>query len=210
MNFHVIWEYRAGLLEGLQLTVWLTAVSIVGSLVLGTAIGCFGTLSGFLPKRLARVYVEALRNVPMVVKLFFLYFALGLDAIPASIISLVLHQSSYIADVTGAGLRSIPREQQEAARALGHSYSQVFIYVLLPQALRIIIPPLTNQFIEVLKNSSVVMLIALEELTFQTQNIEHLTFRGFEAATAVTVLYLGVALAIVGVVNVLKRLVIQR
>lgn len=196
MHWAVLWEYRGALWDGLLLTLELSSVSIVGSLILGTIVGCVATLAGFFPSRIARIYVEAVRNVPVVVKLFILYFALGLDAIPASLLALVVHQSAYIADVIASGFRSIPLEQIESARATGLSRTQVFRYVTLPQVYRLTLPPLTSQFIEVVKNSAVVMLIGLQEMTFQTQSIEAETFRGFEAATAVTILYLVIALGI--------------
>ena len=107
-----------------------------------------------------------MRNVPLVVKLFFLYFILGLDAYPAALLGLVIHQSAFIADVTSAGLRSIPHEQAEAARATGLSSLQTFSYVLFPQFLRVTIPPFTNQAIELLKNSALVSLIGLQDLMF--------------------------------------------
>ena len=196
MHWAVIWEYRGALWDGLLLTLELSSVSIVGSLILGTIVGCVATLAGFFASRIARIYVEAVRNVPVVVKLFILYFALGLDAMPASLLALVVHQSAYIADVIASGFRSIPLEQIESARATGLSRTQVFRYVTLPQVYRLTLPPLTSQFIEVVKNSAVVMLIGLQEMTFQTQSIEAETFRGFEAATAVTILYLVIALGI--------------
>ena len=194
MDWSILWQYRAPLGVGLLKTVGLSAVSICGSFIVGTVVGCIGSLRGFIAPRVVNLYVESLRNVPLVVKLFFFYFVVGLDAISASILSLTLHQSAYIADVVAAGIRSIPGEQIEAARALGHSYLQIFIFVLLPQGLYIVIPPLTSQFIEVVKNSSLVMLIGVQELTFETQAIEQETFRGFEAATAVTLLYVLIAL----------------
>jgi len=208
MDWYVLWDYRWSLLNGLTLTIWLSAVSIVGSTIVGVVVGCLGTLPSFFLRRATGTYVETMRNIPVVVKLFFLHFIFGLDAIPAGILSLVLHQSAYIADVITAGLRSIPTGQTEAALSCGHSRSQVFQYILVPQALRIVIPPLTTQYIQVVKNSAVVMLIALEDLTFQTQLIEHQTFRGFEASTAVTVLYLLIVLVIAVLMTLAhKRLV---
>jgi polar amino acid transport system permease protein len=205
MNWAVLWEYRAALWDGLVLTAELSSISIVGSLLLGTVIGCISTLPGFFASRIAGAYVEVIRNVPVVVKLFILYFALGLDAMPASLLALIVHQSAYISDVIASGFRSIPLEQVESARATGLSPAQTFRHVTLPQVYRLIMPPLTSQFIEVVKNSSVVMLIGLQEMTFQTQNIEAETFRGFEAATAVTVLYLVMALGISWAMGIVQR-----
>jgi ABC-type amino acid transport system permease subunit len=118
-----------------------------------------------------------MRNIPLIVKLFFLYYAVGLDAVPTAMIGLIVHQSGFIADVTAAGLRSVPREQLEGAYASGLSMPQVFVHVLLPQALSFVIPPLTSQFIELAKNTALVMLIGLQDLTFVAQNINVETYR---------------------------------
>src|SRR5690606_10370997 len=103
-----------------------------------------------------------------------------------------------------AGLRALPKGQLEAAVSTGLSYYQSFRRVLLPQALRITIPPMTTQFVQVVKNSSIVMLISLQDLTFITNQIEHETFRGMEASIAVTVLYLLIALVIIFAMNIVQ------
>jgi polar amino acid transport system permease protein len=205
MHWAVLWEFRDALLRGLALTVVISAVCIAASLALGTLAGCVAGFGGPLLRRLVALYVEVMRNTPVVAKLFFLYFVAGLDAIPAGVIALTAHQSGYIADVVASGFRSVAREQFEAAWSQGLLPVQIFGSVLLPQVWRLILPPLTSQFIEVVKNSAVIMLIGIEELTFQTQHIEHETFRGFEAATAVTLLYLVLALLISGGMTLLAR-----
>lgn len=205
MNWGIVWEYRAALWHGLLLTLQISFWSILGSFLLGTVIGCLATLPSFIVRRFVAAYVEILRNIPSVVKLFFLYFVVGLDAMPAAIIGLVTHQSAYIADMIASGFRAVPREQFEAAYACGHTRPQIFRWVMLPQVFRIILPTLTTQFIEVLKNSAAAMLLGIEELTFQTQQIESQTFRGFEAATVVTGLYLALAMVIVGAMHAVER-----
>lgn len=205
MDWYVIWDYRGSLVDGTWLTIQLSLLAIVGSTVVGTAVGCAATLPSFLLSRLAGVYVEVLRNIPTVVKLFFLHFILGMDAFLSGLSALILHQSAYIADVAAAGLRSIPPGQTEAARSCGHSYTQLLRYVLLPQAIRHVIPPLTTQYVQIVKNSAVVMLIALEDLTFMTQKIGHETYRAFEAATATTAIYLTLAMVITGAMSILQR-----
>ena len=205
MHWSIIWEYRGALYDGLVQSLLLAAVAIPGSLVLGLALGCVASLSGWLPRELVTLFVAPMRNLPIVVKLFFFYFVLGLDAWASGVLTLVIHYSASIADITRAGARSVPREQFEAARACGHSYAQAFRYVLLPQILRIINPPLTSQFIDIVKNSSVCMLVGVQELTFQTQEISQITFRGFEAATAVSVLYLLVAVVIAVAMSAIRR-----
>jgi polar amino acid transport system permease protein len=205
MRWWVIWDYRDALWSGLQLTVLITLFTMVGGLLLGTLIACLRQLPSYFVGQAVLAYVELIRNIPSVVKVFFLYFLAGLDALPAAVLGLSLHQSSYISDVLDAGFRSIPREQSEAAWACGHDRRQIFLHVLLPQVWVITLPPLTSQFIEIVKNSATAMLLGIKELTFQTQNIDVETFRGFEAATAVTLIYLALALTIVGAMTLLER-----
>src|SRR3546814_14781709 len=116
----------------------------------------------FFLAKILDLYVEILRNIPAVVKLFLIHFVLGFDAFMAGAIALSLHQSAYIADVISAGLRSLPAGQLEAALSTGLSYRHAFTRVLLPQALRITIPPMTTQFVTVVKNSTIGILISLE------------------------------------------------
>lgn len=210
LDWYILWDYRHDLLRGLGLTVGISLTTILGATLLGLAVGCLRALPGFLLYRVTGLYVEVMRNIPVVVKLFFAHFVIGLDALPAGLIVLILHQSAYIADITAAGLRSVPLGQAEAAMASGLSYPQLFTSVLLPQAARSMIPPLTTQYTQVVKNSSVVMLIALQDLTFMTQRIEHETFRGIEAASGVTLLYLLVVLAITLAMSLLQRLLERR
>jgi polar amino acid transport system permease protein len=205
MEWQLIWDYRGILWQGLVFTLQLSVLSIIGSLMLGVVLGCLGASTGFLLPRLVGLYVEVLRNLPVVVKLFFLYFVLGLEAMPAALIGLITHQSAYIADLVAAGFRSVPREQYEAAWASGLSPVRIYQRVLLPQVFGIVMPPMTTQFIEVVKNSATAMLIGVEELTFQTQQIESTTFRGFEAAATVTLLYLLLSLGIAGGMAALAR-----
>jgi polar amino acid transport system permease protein len=204
MRWSVLWDYREALWTGLMLTLQITALSMIGALLLGTALACLKQLPSYVLGRLVATYVEVIRNLPSVVKVFFLYFVAGLDAMPAAVIGLSMHQGSYICDVLDSGFRSIPREQSEAAWAGGLTRTQIFVSVLLPQVWGIVLPPLTSQFIEILKNSAAAMLLGVGELTFQTQNIDVETFRGFEAATAVTLLYLMLALAIVGATKLIE------
>jgi His/Glu/Gln/Arg/opine family amino acid ABC transporter permease subunit len=205
MDWQVLWGYRAALAQSFELTLVIALLSIIGSFVVGTIIGCVGALPGFFPARIVGLYVEPMRNIPAVIKLFFLYFLLGMDGILAGICALVLHHSAYIADIISSGFSAIPREQTEAGIACGHSYAQVFRYILLPQGFRIVLPSITSQFVDVVKNSAVCMFVGTQELTWQTQQIASDTFRGFEAATAVTLLYLAISAVVVAGMTMLQR-----
>ncbi|WP_158747457.1 amino acid ABC transporter permease [Acidisphaera sp. L21] len=146
-----------------------------------------------------------LRNLPLVVKMFFFYFVLGWPEVSAALTALILHQSAYIADVTAAGLRSIERGQFDAGLALGLRRIAVLRHIVLPQLARVVLSPMTTQYVSVVKNTSVVALIGVADLTFQTQQINVDTFRGFEAATAATLLYMIVAGVVIAGMGWLQR-----
>jgi polar amino acid transport system permease protein len=211
MSYHfdwgIVWEYRGLLLDGLLKTLQLVAIAAAGSILLGliTAIG-----RSFLPGRLSIVfawYVSFFRNIPPIVHFFFWAFAVGLDIFPASVVALSIFTSTFIAEIVRSGIASLPKTQVEAARSSGMTELQVIWYVVLPQALIRVIPALSVEFISLVKNSSIAMTIGLTELTFQTQEIEARSFRGFEAATTVTILYVLLSLAIVLVMNTAERVV---
>ncbi|MBV8912029.1 MAG: amino acid ABC transporter permease [Acetobacteraceae bacterium] len=197
MDWGVLWEYRDALAEGFATTLGISALAIVLATALGVGVGYAGERRSYLLRRLTRSYTELLRNLPLIVKLFFLYFVAGLQPLPAALGALVLHQSAYIADVTAAGLRTVGRGQADAARSLGMREWLAFRLVILPQMVRAMVPPMTSQYVAIVKNSSVVALIGIADLTFQTQQINVDTFRGFEAATAVTLLYMVIAAAVI-------------
>lgn len=205
MDWSVLWTYRIDLARGLAITVGISTAAIVGATVVGVLAGVLARSPDYLLRRLTGAYIGLLRNLPLIVKLFFLYFVVGLRPIPAALAALVLHQSAYIADVTEAGLRAVPSGQRDAGQSLGLRPLQIFRLVILPQMFRVMLPPMTSQYVSVLKNSSIVALIGVTDLTFQTQEINVETFRGFEAATAVTVLYMIVALAVIAGMGVLQR-----
>lgn len=204
MQWDIIWEYREAMVQGLWVTLQLSAVGIVGSTVLGVIVGGLSQAPNYYVRRCVDTYIEVLRNVPLIVKLFFIYFAAGLSEMAAAYAALILHQSAYIAELVVAGLRAVPAGQSEASYSLAHSRRQTFFYVTLPQALASVIPPLTTQYVQVIKNSSVVMLVSVVELTAVTRQIENDTFRGFEAATAVTLVYLVVVAVVVVAMNLLN------
>jgi polar amino acid transport system permease protein len=210
MDWAILWQYRTALADGLAITLAVSAVAILGATVVGVLVGCLRGSGSYLAQRLTATYTELLRNLPLIVKLFFLYFVLGLPALPAAIAALVLHQSAYIVDVTASGLRSVGRGQLDAGLSLGLKRRQVYRRVILPQIVRVMLPPMTSQYVSVIKNTSVVALIGVADLTFQTQQINVETFRGFEAATAATLLYMLVAGAVIAGMTRLQRRQVAR
>jgi polar amino acid transport system permease protein len=211
-HFGDIWQARGELFDGTLLTLRLSALSMVLSLALAI-VGAFARTSG--PKWLRMIvaaYVEIIRNTPFLVQLFLIFFGLPtlgvrLDANTGALIALVLNGSAYTIEIVRAGIESIVHGQTEAAYALGLHRLQTFRLVILPQALRVVVPPLGSQFILLMLNSSVVSVISADELTAATQDVQARTFRPFEAFITATVIYLILSLMFSGVFAAIERLV---
>lgn len=216
-------KYFDWLLSGFYTTVQLSALSIILAFLVGLAIAMM-RMSRVWPIRwLAHGYLEFFRNTPLLVQMFFWYFGshqllpqavndwlIGTNfEFAAAVIALTIYTSAFIAEDIRSGVRSVPREQMEAARSSGFSYFGSMRYVVLPQAVRITIPPLINQFLNLLKNSSLAMTIGVAELTYQARQVESFSFRGYEAFTAATIVYLGMSLVITGLVNLYNKTVLR-
>jgi polar amino acid transport system permease protein len=181
-------------------------------------------MSRVLPIRwFAAGYLEFFRNTPLLVQIFFWYFG-AYQILPqqvndwlgktdfeftAAVIALTIYTSAFIAEDIRSGIRSIPKEQMEAARSFGLSYIGAMRYVILPQAIRIIVPPLINQFLNLTKNSSLAMTIGVAELTYQARQVESYTLRPYEPFLAATFIYLALSLAITGLVTLCDRKLIN-
>ena len=216
-------KYFEWLVSGFGITLELSLVSIVFSFILGLIIAVM-RMSNVRPIRwFAHGYLEFFRNTPLLVQLFFWYFG-SYKILPklvndwlnsmsfefaAAVIGLTIYTSAFIAEDIRSGVRSIPKEQMEAARSSGFSYLRSMQYIILPQAVRITIPPLINQFLNLTKNSSLAMTIGVAELTYQARQIESYTFKGFEAFTAATLIYLVLSLVITGLITLYDRKVLN-
>ncbi len=137
MDWAILWQYRAALAGGFAITLAVSALAILGATLVGVLVGCLRASSSYLLQRLTASDAALLRNLSLIVKLFFLYFGIGLPALPAALAALVLHQSAYIADVTAAGLRSVGRGQFDAGLSLGLKRWQAYRRVILPQLVRV-------------------------------------------------------------------------
>jgi polar amino acid transport system permease protein len=203
------------LVSGVVVTLKLSVIAIALSFITGLLIAVM-RMSHNRPLRwFAHAYLEFFRNTPLLVQIFFWYFGsyrvlpmvvndwlneVGFE-FAAAVIALTIYTSAFIAEDIRSGVLSIPREQMEAARSAGFSYLQSMRYVILPQAVRITIPPLINQFLNLAKNSSLAMTIGVMELTYQARQVESYTFKGFEAFSAATVVYVVISLVITFAVN---------
>lgn len=187
--------WRLGpLLIGLWTTMWLSAAASVMGLAIGLIAGLMKVSKNYTVSMLAAVYVEVIRGTPLLVQIFIAYFFIGtvfnLDRNVAGIGALALFAGAYVAEIVRAGIQSIPRGQMEAARSLGMSTPQAMVEIILPQALKRILPPLSGQFISLIKDSSLVSVIAITDLTKSGREIITSTFATFEIWLVVAAMYL--------------------
>jgi polar amino acid transport system permease protein len=175
---------------GLRNTLKLSAIALVGSSVIGITLGTLLTVH-FLPTRaLIRLYIEIWRGLPILVTIFIVYFALPavsprlrFDAITAGAIALILGGSAQVAEATRGAVQSIPREQHEAASALGFGWLGRHAFVIMPQALRRLLPPLVGLLVNIIQNTTIVQVIGAPEiLETAERQVERLTFEGQEHA----------------------------
>ena len=181
MDFALVWQHKLFLLNGALVTIQLTC----GALVIGIILGCLAGMGRISLNRFIRgissVYVYVLRGTPMLLQIFFVYFGLpqiylaltGSPFIPspikAGIIALGINSGAYVAEIVRAGIQAVPKGQMEASRSLGMTRAQAMRDVILPQALRKVIPPLCNEFIVLLKDTSLVSVIGAGELMYSAK-----------------------------------------
>ena len=190
-----VWHWHMGpLMWGLWTTLWLSAVSSILALFIGLITGLCRISRNFTLRGLAVIYVEFIRGTPLLVQIFIAYFFIGtvfnLNRNVAGVGALAIFAGAYVAEIVRAGIQSIPRGQMEAARSLGMSVFQAMVYIILPQALKRILPPLAGQFISLIKDSSLVSVIAITDLTKSGREIITSTFATFEIWLTVAAMYL--------------------
>lgn len=187
--------WRLGpLMLGLWTTLWLSAISSVFALVLGLLTGIARVSKNITLRGLAITYVECIRGTPLLVQIFIAYFFLGtvfnLSRNVCGIGALALFAGAYVAEIVRAGVQSIPKGQMEASRSLGMTAFQTMVDIILPQAFKKILPPLSGQFISLIKDSSLVSVIAITDLTKSGREIITSTFATFEVWIVVAAMYL--------------------
>jgi glutamate/aspartate transport system permease protein len=214
-NWGIFWQPAADatgtwlhyLLGGLVWTLATALAAWVLALAFGSAVGVMRTLPGGWATRAGNVYVELFRNIPLLVQMFLWFFVLP-ELVPVAlgnaikqmpppwaayvpaVLCLGFYTSARVAEQVRAGIQSLSRGQHMAGTAMGLTLSQTYRYVLLPQAYRIILPPLTSEFLNIIKNSAVALTIGLLELTARARSMQEFTFQVFEAFTGATVLYI--------------------
>lgn len=180
--------------DGLVATFGVTLASIVFALIIGLFAGLGRISHNKTVNRLATIYVEVVRGIPLLVQLFYIYYALGpllkLKGPTAAIIAMSICYGAYMAEIFRAGIQAVPKGQMEAALALGMSRSTAMRRIIIPQTIRIILPPIGNEFIALLKDSSLVSILAVSDLLRRGREYASTSFRYFESYTVVALIYL--------------------
>ena len=199
------------LLVGAGVTIQITVLSTAIGFVIGLIVGVARISNLRLLRMLAEVYVEFFRGTPLLVQIFLFYFALPvitgqrIDPFIAAISACGINSGAYVAEIFRAGIQSVDDGQMEAGRSLGMTWLQTMRYIIVPQAFKRVIPPLGNEFIAMLKDSSLVSVIGFEELTRRGQLIIAKTYGSFEIWMSVAVIYLVMTLTISRFVAYLER-----
>jgi His/Glu/Gln/Arg/opine family amino acid ABC transporter permease subunit len=220
-QWSILWtgQYGRWLLQGIVTTLEISALAWLLAVALGGLFGALRTAPARGFRAAAAAYVEFFRNVPLLVWMFFWYFGVP-QVLPApaqdwlnrhggeflaAVVALGVYHGARLAEVVRAGIQSVPPTQLEAALSTGLTVGQAYRLVLVPIALRLVVPPLTNESLNLLKNSSLALTISVAEVTFMTRQIEAYTARGFEAITAGTVIYLALCLAVASLMGRVER-----
>ncbi len=195
--------------DGILRTFQVTVASILLALVIGLITGLGRISKIILVNRIATIYVEVIRGIPLLVQLFYIYYALGkfvqVPRISAAIIAMSVCYGAYMGEIFRAGIQSIPKGQMEAALALGMSRRQALRLIILPQTFRVILPPIGNEFIALLKDSSLVSILAVSDLLRRGREYASVSFRYFETYTVVALCYLVLTLFFSKLVAVMEE-----
>jgi His/Glu/Gln/Arg/opine family amino acid ABC transporter permease subunit len=188
-----IWQHRDQIEQGLLITIALSAAGLLGATLIGVLIGSAGAAKRRLPRLSALLYVEAVRNIPLLLHIYFWFLglsALNLPPFLCATLGLSIYSGAYAAEIVRAGLLSVPQGQAEAAAALGLGHWRIQRLIIYPQAFRIIAPSLASLFSQLIKDSSLASVIAVADLAYEAGAIEADTFRTFEVYTTIAILYL--------------------
>ena len=197
------------LLDGLLVTLRICSWSLVLAALFGLVTALLRMSDSFVGRAVARGYLELIRNTPLLVQLFFIYFVLapvlGIGRFTAGVVALSLFEGAYGSEIFRAGIVSIDKGQWEAAHSLGLSAFHAYRYIILPQAIRRILPPLTSQAVSLIKDSALVSTIAIYDLTMQAQVIISETFLTFEVWFTAAAIYLVLTVSLSAIADILEH-----
>ena len=210
-HFEILWGMIEPLLKGLQITIQISVLSMVLGMILGLLIAFVRMSKHIILQEAAVIYIEISRGMPILVFIFWVYYGIPalmgftLSGFTSGIVALTLKYTGYLAEIFRAGIEAIKSGQKEAAFSLGFSRIQTMRRIVLPQAVRIVVPPAGSAFVGLIQDSALVSIIGVADLMRQAQLAVAKTFRPFEIYTAVSILYLGVTLMLSNINNYIER-----
>jgi polar amino acid transport system permease protein len=195
--------------DGVLVTFEVTVASIVLSLIIGLLAGLCRISDNLFLNGLASLYVEVIRGIPLLVQLFYIYFALAkiinLPAMVCAVIAMSVCYGAYMAEIFRAGIEAVPEGQTEAARSLGMTKGQTMRHVILPQAIKTILPPVGNEFVALLKDSSLVSILAVSDLLRRGREFAAESFSYFETYTMIALIYLIITLFLSKLISIMEE-----
>ena len=202
-------KYLPRLLEGLKLTIVIAVFGIMLAIVLGIVLCIFSISSNKVLQKIASFYITIIRGIPLMILALFMYFGViknALSLVLSAIIILAINASAYMAEIFRAGIQAIDYGQMEAARSLGLSYFQTMRKIILPQAVKIMIPSLMNQFISSLKDTAILSAISVNELTMTAKTIIARNYKAFEFYSYAAIIYIVVITALTWLSKKVERI----
>jgi polar amino acid transport system permease protein len=194
--------------DGILVTFQVTIEAILLALVIGLFTGLGRISKNRLINGIASLYVEVIRGIPLLVQLFYIYYALGrivnLPAVISAVIAMAVCYGAYMGEIFRAGIESISKGQMEAARSLGMTHCQAMFHVILPQAFKTILPPIGNEFVALLKDSSLVSILAVSDLLRRGREFASESFSYFETYTMVALIYLIITLFLSKIISLME------
>lgn len=196
-------------ISGVVMTLQVSVLALIISIPIGIVAGLCRISKNKVISAIAAAYVEVMRGVPLLVLLFWIFFVLGkilrLGAFNSAVLGLAVFSGAFIAEIVRAGIEAIPRGQMEAARSTGMTYFQAMRFIILPQAFRKVLPPMASQFIILIKDSSLVSVISITDLTLNAKNLVATSFRSLEVWTFVALLYFVMTFTLSQIIRYFER-----
>lgn len=202
--------FSADFVSGFKYTIYASLLALVFSLVIGTLMAILQLSHNRIIRSLAKAYVAFFRNIPLLIIVMFFYvvapmYFYSFDGFQAGTIGLTIYTSAFIAETVRSGIQTVPNGQMEAGLSSGFSYAETMRYIVLPQAFKIVVPPLGNQFINLIKNSSILAMVAGLDLMYQGDLIASTTFNTFDTYIIVGLFYLILTLPLSYLMNYLDK-----
>jgi polar amino acid transport system permease protein len=210
LDFGLVWQNSDAIIQALLVTISLALLAEVVGIVLGLALSLLKIARSRLLRFPAQLYIDIFRGTPLLIQIIIIYFTTPLIGIRftslfyAGLAALALNSAAYVAEIFRSGIQSIDKGQMEAGRASGLTYAQTMRFIIVPQAFRRVIPPLTNEFVMLIKDTSLVSVIGLAELLRAARVLQSATFNGTPLIAA-ALLYLAICLPLIYLTNILER-----